>query len=133
MPPVLDEFTIQRAYAMWINGVHWEAGPLKGTWKLQPAKLPNVVAWHTPNGGHRDAFEGKRLRQSGVIAGIPDFAILHGRLHFIEFKRPGGKLSDVQRALHPHLIAAGAWVVTVDNLEAAKAQTRAWGLVQPGF
>jgi hypothetical protein len=126
--PIIQEFDIQRAYVMWFCGERWEAGPAKSTWKIQPAKRPGVIGWHTPNGGHRNAFEGKRLRQSGVLAGIPDWWMLFGRLYGIEFKKPGGVLSPVQIALHPQLIAAGAWIVTVDSLEAAKAQTIEWGL-----
>lgn len=130
---VVQEFDIQRAYVMWFNGERWEFGPAKGTWKVHPAKRPGVIGWHVPNGGNRNAFEGKRLKQSGVLAGIPDWCMLWGRLHCLEFKKPGGVLSPVQIALHPQLIAAGAWVVTVDSLEAAKAQTRVWDLVQPGL
>lgn len=130
--PIVQEFDIQRAYVMWFNGELWAKGPKAGAWKVEPAKRPGVVAWHTPNGGTRNAFEGKRLKQSGVLAGIPDWCMLWGRLHCIEFKKPGGPLSAAQIELHPQLIAAGAWVVTVDSLEAAKAQTRAWDLVIPG-
>lgn len=127
-----SEFDIQRAYVMWFNGDRWEAGPKKGTWKIEPAKRLGVIGFHVPNGGTRSAIEGKRLKQSGVLAGVPDFLLLWGRLHCIEFKKPGGVLSPAQTALHPALIAAGAWVVTVDSLEAAKAQTRAWELSIPG-
>lgn len=126
--PIPSEFDIQRAYVIWFNGEQRK----DGTWKVQPAKRPGVIGFHVPNGGHRNAFEGKRLKQSGVLAGVPDFAILFGRLHFIEFKKPGGSLSQVQIDLHPQLIAAGAWIVTVDSLEAAKDQTRAWDLSIPG-
>lgn len=126
--PDVTEFDIQRAYVMWFNGEPWQAGPLKGTWKIQPAKLPGVIGFHVPNGGTRSAIEGKRLKQSGVLAGVPDWLMLWGRLFCIEFKKPGGVLSAAQIALHPMFVAAGAWVVTVDSVEAAKAQTRLWGL-----
>lgn len=129
--PEIQEFDIQRAYVIWFNGERWEAGPSKGTWKVAPAKRGGVVGWHTPNGGSRNAFEGKRLKQAGVLAGIPDWWMLFGRLYGIEFKKPGGGLSPAQVALHPQLIAAGAWVVTVDNLADAKAQTVEWGLAVP--
>lgn len=126
------EHDIQKAYVMWFNGVRWAQGPLKGQWKVVPAKLPGVVGWHTPNGGERrDGFEGKRLKELGVLAGIPDWYMLWGRLYAIEFKRPGGELSPAQRDLHPHLIAAGAWIFTTDDLRAAKSKTIEWGLVTP--
>lgn len=126
--PAPSEFDIQRAYVIWFNGERWEAGPKKGTWKIEPARRPGVVGFHVPNGGTRSAIEGKRLKQSGVLAGVPDWLMLFGRLFCLEFKKPGGVLSPAQIELHPRLIAAGAWVVTVDNLSDAKAQTREWGL-----
>jgi hypothetical protein len=84
--------------------------------------MPGVVAWHTPNGGSRHGAEAKRLKEMGVLAGIPDYFMLWGRLYGLEFKEPGGegRLSDAQLALHPQLTAAGAIVETVDNLAAAK-------------
>jgi hypothetical protein len=120
--PIPSEFDIQRAYVMWFNGVPG---------KIEPAKRPGVVGFHVPNGGTRNAFEGKRLKQSGVLPGVPDWCMLFGRCFFIEFKKPGGSLSAAQIELHPRLIAAGAWIATVDSLEAAKAQTRAWDLSLP--
>lgn len=118
-----DEFQIQRAYMMWFCGVPG---------KIEPAGLPGVVCWHTPNGGSRDVREATRLKELGVMAGIPDVAHLWGGVFFIEFKRPGGVLSAVQRALHPRLLAAGAKVATVDSLAAAKDQARSWGIVRDG-
>jgi hypothetical protein len=123
MPRQPQEFDIQRAFTLWYKG---EPG------KVEPAGLPGVVAWHTPNGGKRDGFEAMRLVQSGVEAGIPDYFLLWGALHAIEFKKPGGRLSPAQIALHPRLIAAGARIVTVDSLDAAKAAVRTWGLTLPG-
>lgn len=122
--PVPSEHEIQRAFHMWYAGVRHK----DGTWKIVPARLQGVVSWHTPNGGHRDPFEGKRFAELGVLAGIPDYFMLWGALHAIEFKKPGGRLSAAQLALHPQLIAAGARVATVDNLDDAKRQAVEWGL-----
>jgi hypothetical protein len=86
---------------------------------------PNVVYFHVPNGGDRNAFEAKRLKQSGVKAGVPDLVFLaHQRFYCLELKEPGGKgrLSPAQVALHPRLLAAGATALaTLDNLADAKA------------
>ena len=126
-----DEFDIQRAWCLWYGGEQWAAGPLKGTWKIQPAQLPGVEWWHTPNSGEgRDAFQGARLKQAGVKAGIHDILLLsNGRLYGLEFKKPGGVLSPAQRAMHPRLLAAGMVAsATVDSLEGAKAVVRSWRL-----
>lgn len=123
MPRPLTEFDIQRAYIMWACGVPG---------KIEPALLPGVICWHVPNGGARSAVEGKRFKESGVLPGIPDIHHLWGRLLCLEFKKPGGRLSPAQLDLHPRLVAAGALVATVDSLEGAKSQARAWQIVRDG-
>jgi hypothetical protein len=135
----VEEFDLQKAWALWYGGEKWAAGPLIGQWKIQPAQLPGVIWWHTPNGGSRDVREGARLKQIGVKAGVHDILILWGGIRGLEFKRPGGKqpperqLSPAQQAMHPAMLAAGMVAsATVDTLELAKAQVRAWGLVAAG-
>ena len=111
------EHDIQRAICIW----------------LDKSLLPGVVYWHTPNGGGRSVVEGVRFKQAGVKAGIPDLLFLWGGLYGLELKKPGGVLSSAQREMHPRLLAAGMIAcVTVDNLEAARAAVRAWGLTKIG-
>lgn len=137
----ISEFHLQRAFTIFFQGEKWEQGPLKGQWKVIPASRPDVVSWHTPNGGTRDVREGVNLKATGVVAGIPDYFFLRsGALLGLEFKRPGGQqppekqLSTAQIAMHPRLRAAGIVALeTVDNLEAAKGFVRRHGLVQPGL
>jgi hypothetical protein len=130
--PAPSEFQIHRAYVMWFCGVQWEHGPLKGQWKIEPAGLPGVVSWHTPNGGKRDAREAKLFKELGVLAGFPDVAHLWGALHLIEMKEPDGRLQTSQIELHPRLVAAGAKVAVAYSLDQAKACARDWNLVRPG-
>lgn len=134
MAPAVQEFDIQRAFTIFYKGEKWKQGPLKGQWKAPPHKLPGVVAFHVPNGGTRSsAFEGKRLNEIGLEAGIPDYIFLWGGLYWLEFKKPGGALLPSQIRMHPLLVAAGAVAgETVDNLHAAKEFVRRHGLVLPG-
>lgn len=126
------EFDLQKAFTIWYKGEKRK----DGTWKTIPAQLPGVVAWHTPNGGERrDAFEGMRLKESGVEAGIHDYLFLWGGLFCLEFKRPGQHqtpedgLSAAQRAMHARLLAAGAVAsATVDSLQKARETVINWGL-----
>jgi hypothetical protein len=127
--PEITEHHVQRAVCIWLDGQ-------PGRGRLG-ALVPGVVYWHTPNGGtRRDAFEGKRLQELGLKAGVHDLLFLRwfpgepfGRLFGLEFKRPGGRLSPAQLAMHPRMCAAGlAGSATVDNLDDAKAQLIAWGL-----
>lgn len=139
--PTIQEYDLQKAFTIFYKGERWKKGPQKGQWKVLPAALPGVVAWHTPNGGERrDAFEGMRLNDIGLEAGVPDYLFLWGGLYGLEFKKPGGKqppteqLSDSQRTMHPRLLAAGLVAIeTVDNLDAAKAFVRRHGLLLPSL
>lgn len=119
--PAPSEFDLQRALCIWLDGNPDRNGVPRTT----PALAPNVVYFHVPNGGERDLREAKRLKQSGVKAGVPDLVFLaYQRFYMMELKEPGGKgrLSPAQREMHPRLIAAGATdLVTVDNLADAKA------------
>jgi len=129
-----DEWRIQRAFTIFYKGELWAKGPKKGQWKVEPAQLPNVVAWHTPNGGKREAFEAFRFKQIGLEPGIPDYVFLWGGLFALEFKEPGGgKILPSQERMHPRLFGAGLVALEiVDNLEDAKSFVRKHGLVLPG-
>jgi hypothetical protein len=119
--PQPTEFDLQRALCGWLDG--WP--DRNGIPKAKPALAPRVVYFHVPNGGDRDLREAKRLKQSGVKAGVPDILFLaHQRFYCLELKEPGGngRLSPAQLAMHPRLIDAGATALaTLDNLAEAKA------------
>lgn len=125
-----QEFDLQRAHFQWLVGWPDKNGiPTK-----RPALAPGVECWHTPNGGERrSAFEGKRLKEIGVQAGIHDLFYLRptdfgtfgrwGLLFGQEWKKPGGVLSPAQKLMHPRLMTAGlAAFQVVDNL----ADAREW-------
>lgn len=120
--PQPSEWDMQAALCGWLDG--WP--DRSGKPKYQPALAPGVVYFHVPNGGDRNAFEAKRLKQSGVKAGVPDLMFLaYQRFYCLELKEPCGKgrLSPAQQLMHPRLIAAGATALaTLDNL----ADARAW-------
>lgn len=113
-----SEFQIQRALCIWLD----TPGVL----------LPDVIYWHTPNGGARSAVEGKRFKETGVKAGIFDLTFLHqGGFWTLELKDDVGVLSAPQRAMWPRYAAAGARGIAMANsLEAAKAQIVTWGLAR---
>lgn len=119
----ITEFDIHRALVLWLRGNPDRDGNPRTT----PALASGVVFWHTPNGGERrDAFEGKRLKELGTLAGIHDLLFLaQGRLFGLELKKPGGRPSPAQIALHPRLLEAGMVAsAVVDNLDDAKAFCR---------
>lgn len=140
--PAPSEFEIQRAYCIWLFGDPDKNGVPRQT----PALLPNVECWHTPNSGEgRSGFQGQRLKQTGVQAGVPDLLFLRptqfesgvwGLLFGMEWKKPNGKppetqLNDAQKIMHPRLMRAGmAASIVVDNLADARAWSCAHGLAQ---
>lgn len=132
--PDISEWAIQRAFTIFFKGEKWAKGPKAGTWKVEPAALPGVMSWHTPNGGERDRVEAIRFKMIGVESGIPDYLFLWGGLLGLEFKEPGGGvLSKSQIAMHATLKAAGMIALeVVDNLAAAKDFVRKHGLLIPG-
>lgn len=84
-PPVRTEHEIQTAFIA----------------RLKLLSHPELaLGFAVPNGGFRNAVTGARLKAEGVRKGVPDFCVPVPRKGFtslwIEFKRPGGKLSEHQ-------------------------------------
>jgi hypothetical protein len=107
--PKPDEFAYQKAMVIWLRG-----NPGRdGVPRVAPALAPGVKFWHTPNGGERrDAFEGKRLKELGVWAGVHDLLFLRptrftegtfGLLFGQEWKRPDAKKIPLQKRSPLHL------------------------------
>lgn len=84
-------------------------------WSQQPsirAKWPELASLHhIPNGGTRDAVEGKHLKAQGVKAGVPDLClpVARGQYHglYIEMKTETGKTSDAQEWWGEFLLEQG--------------------------
>jgi len=87
-------------------------------WSRQPeirSKWPELaLLYHIPNGGRRDAVEGRHLKAQGVKPGVPDLhlPIAKGRYHslYIEMKTENGRTSDAQNWWIEHLTAQGNFV-----------------------
>lgn len=71
---------------------------------------------HIPNGGSRDAIEGKHLKAQGVRAGVPDLClpVPRGQYHglYLELKAEKGRASDAQKWWGERLLAQGYfWII----------------------
>lgn len=61
----------------------------------------NLLFFHSPNGGYRNAQEGAKFKRMGVLAGVSDITLLeptkthHGL--FIELKKNDGRLTQSQK------------------------------------
>lgn len=71
--------------------------------------LPDgTVYWHTPNGGHRKKAVAGKLKAQGVLAGVPDWTIIHnGKVIFLELKTRRGTLTDGQKEFRDRVQAQG--------------------------
>ena len=67
--------------------------------------IRRVCYWAVPNGGKRNKFEAKRLRDEGVRSGVPDISIVHDGMYYgLEVKKPAtrtpkGYLSKNQKSM----------------------------------
>lgn len=138
MAPTLQEFDYQKAFVIWLTGNLDKAGHPRAPVML----APSVEFWHTPNGGERrDAFEGKRLKEMGTLAGVMDILFLRptqftegvfGLLFAMEWKRPDAKRillkhrTPARLAIRSDLLSRGiATERTVDMLSDAQLDVHA--------
>ena len=60
------------------------------------------VFFSVPNGGARNAWTAKNLRDEGALSGVADLVLLVPKKGYaslcIEMKKPGGTMSDTQKA-----------------------------------
>jgi hypothetical protein len=101
--------------------------------------FPDVLLAHVPNGTHLFGNDAERARQMGTLkgdglkVGFPDLIVLwDGGCGFLEVKRPGGKLSDRQAAMHAKLVAIGHHVAKVESPFEAQSALLAWGAPATG-
>ena len=106
---------------------------------------------HFPAGEWRHPGTAMRLKRMGVQVGWPDFILLSpktgagsilnpltlraetlfpGRVHFLELKRKGQKLSEFQEAFAGFCISNGYAYYWADNFKDALAQLKTWGAVR---
>jgi hypothetical protein len=110
-------------------------------WARDPLVLriyPSLAPLHSiPNGGARPRVknrqgkwwcpEGKRLKEEGLLAGMPDLCLPVSRGYwltmYIEMKAPGESLSKDQKRIITLLLEEGHHVVVADDVAFAKQET----------
>ncbi len=108
-------------------------------WSRQPeirSRWPELaLLFHIPNGGTRDAIEGKHLKQAGVKRGVPDLClpVARGAYHalYIELKTDIGRTTMEQQWWGERLNSQGNMWQACHGWEAAIA-TLEWYLSLPG-
>ena len=82
-------------------------------------KFPDIIIFAIANGGKRDMTTAKRLKDEGVLRGIPDLMIPSMGI-FIEMKRThGGRLSDEQTEMISYLERVGYTCIVAAGAEDA--------------
>lgn len=91
---------------------------------------PHVLIFAVPNGGLRTKAEAARLKWTGVVAGIPDLAIVvkPHTVFFMETKPKGESLSKDQRDMIDLLVSMEVKVATVRSIDDARSAFAAWGI-----
>ena len=99
---IRTEHEEQREFVQWMRQTH-----------------PGVRLYAIPNGGHRGASQGARLKAEGVTAGVPDLHIPALRM-WVEMKRAdGGTVSKEQRDWIAYLTGIGDLVIVAKGKEEA--------------
>lgn len=92
---------------------------------------PKVFFWSTPNEGKRGLINGAALKAAGMTAGVPDLLILKdGRLHALELKAPGGRLTPSQRGVIQRMIDCGAQAAVAFSIDEALVTLEFWGILK---
>lgn len=88
---------------------------------------------HIPLGEFRKKKTAARLKRMGVVAGWPDFILLSpdgGRVHFLELKRRGEKLSEDQAEFFDWCVKHHVRIAVADNFKLALEILKTWGAVR---
>ena len=61
-------------------------------------QYPNLVIFAVPNGGSRNLYEAKNMKESGTLAGVADLVVVGngGKVLFVEMKAGKNKQEDSQ-------------------------------------
>lgn len=87
--------------------------------KVLRRKYPNLLFWSTPNEGLRRLSTGKRLKDRGMLAGVPDLFFPELKL-FIEMKRQRCyQITDSQKYIMSRLKEIGYYVEVCKGCDAA--------------
>jgi hypothetical protein len=92
-------------------------------------------AWrwtHFPAGEIRDRRTGAKLKAMGLQPGWPDIIAIdpEGKVHFLELKRKGGRLSEEQDRFMAWCVIHAIPYEVADNINDALKVLESWGLIQ---
>lgn len=117
---------IKKQYGTKIRGVHYKDEEHQiqvacVSWFRKEYTQYGRLLFAVPNGGKRDAFTGKTLKDEGALAGVADLflAIPNSSYHglFIEMKTPKGRQQDTQKEFEKAVTSQGYLYVVCRSLK----------------
>lgn len=99
---------------------------------LKVAAIPSLMWFHPANGGKRPINTARRLKEIGVVAGVPDLMLIapEGRIFQIEVKTATGSLTKEQRLWRDHCREhENPWALVRSRNEAQDVLSE-WGLLR---
>lgn len=104
------EFQIHKSIVQWLK-----------------AAAPDLIINHSPLGELSTARAVAKARVMGARPGWPDIEIIDGgTVHFLEVKRPGGRLSDEQIGFRFECIRRGINYAVVHSIDEARQALSMW-------
>lgn len=91
---------------------------------------PDLLWWHTPNGGTRRIGEARKFQDMGVRPGVPDMTVIlpGGLVGFIELKAGRNGLEPSQKAFATAAVALGAAWALCRSLDEVVTTLTGWGV-----
>ena len=91
-------------------------------------QYPNLVIFAVPNGGSRNLYEAKNMKESGTLAGVADLVIVGngGRVLFVEMKSGRNKQEDNQILFQKNVERLGHKYVICRSIEGFKKEVDLW-------
>ena len=91
-------------------------------------QYPNLVIFAVPNGGSRNLYEAKNMKESGTLAGVADLVIVgnNGRVLFVEMKAGKNKQEASQVIFQQKVENLGHKYIICRSLEQFKKEVDLW-------
>lgn len=102
---------------------------------LRFAARPEIYYFAIPNQGNRHILNASRMKAEGVRSGVADlcFMLPNGLVGWMEMKKPGGQMSDTQKAFRDRCLMLGHhWALAKSVDEALEALTK-WDALKPAY
>ena len=100
---------------------------------LKVAAIQDLIYFHPANGGKRPINTARRLKDIGVLAGVPDLVFVHPETsltYFVEVKTQKGSLSKEQRTFRDRCLSLGHPWALVRSRDQFQDVATEWGLLR---